>query len=214
MNEEKLEWMLKGQGTEACTSPPVCPIHFGSPAPKDLHNGESQCESMYSFYIQEGYSNETDLSELNVCISFNIPPGYPETKSEKWPSILYIDERANDTQAGYLEKIYRFASSQKYRILKTKKARIYFKKELINNGPAAKHIVKINGIYDMRALPLLTNDGEPRQINTITGGIINIGKSEINRYEDTDLPRTWNMPGMSNIYFDFELSPIHTYWLP
>jgi len=46
------------------------------------------------------------------------------------------------------------------------------------------------------------------------GGIINIGKSEVNEFRDADLPRNWNSPGMSTTYYDFVLNPKKLMWLP
>jgi hypothetical protein len=213
MADEKFEWMISGECTEACTSPPVCPAYWRSPLPKDLHDGKSQCESVWSFHIKEGYNRDTDLGGLNVCLAFNIPAGFPET-TEKRPCILYIDQKANDSQVKGLEKIYRIATAEMYEVLKVKKASISFKKEWVHGGPAAGHYVRINGIYEMKAQPLLTKGGKPRQINTIEGGAINVGKSVINEFKDTDLPRTWNRPGMANTYFDFAITAARPYWLP
>ena len=213
MNDKKFEWIITGECTEACTSPPVCPAYWRSPLPKDLHDGKSQCESVWSFHINRGYYGDTDLSGLHVCIAFNIPAGFPET-TEKRPCIIYIDQRANDLQAKALEEIYRVASAQTYEVIKVKKAKISFTKELVNGGPAARHSVQINGVYELRAQPLLTKEGKPRQFNTIEGGTINVGKSEINIFKDRDLPRTWNRPGMTNTYFDFAISPSRPFWLP
>lgn len=213
MTEEKLEWMLKGECTEACTSPPVCPAYWGSPLPKDLHNGHSQCESVFSFHINEGHYRHTALRGLNVCVAFNISPEFPESP-EPWPCIIFIDEKANDSQATALEKIYRIATSM-WKVLKVKRAAISFTKEPLNGGPVARHRVEIPGLYSMKAQPLLTMDGsKPRQINGLNGGSINIGKSEVNEFKDADLPRTWNQPGMSNVYFDFTMTPQRLFWMP
>jgi hypothetical protein len=213
--KEPTDWMLKGQCTEACTSPPVCPAYWSSPLPKDLHDGKSQCESVWSFHIQNGYYGKTNLGGLNASIAFNIPPGFPENSAtEKWPSIIYIDQRANDSQTKAIEQIFRVATAERYRVISVKRAAISFTKELVNGGPAAKHSVKIDGVYEMAAQPLMTPEGKPRQINTRFGGTISIGKSETNRFQDTDLPRTWDRPGMTNTYLDFSITPTHLHWLP
>ena len=213
MNKGTLEWMISGECAEACTSPPVCPAYWRSPLPKDLHNGESQCESVWSFHIKEGYSGDIDLSGLNVSIAFNIPAGFPETVRKR-PCIIYIDQRANDLQAKAIEEIYRIASAQTYEVIKVKRVEISFIKEFVMGGPAARHSVQISGIYELKAQPLLTREGKPRQINTLEGGTINVGKSEINEFTDKDLPRTWNRPGMTNTYFDFVITPKRPFWLP
>jgi len=213
MTEQESQWLISGDCTEGCTSPPVCPAYWGSPLPKNLHDGKSQCESVFSFHIKEGYYQDTHLRDLNVCVAFNIPPGFPEVR-EKWPCIIFIDTKANESQTKALEEIYRIASSRVYEVLKVKKAAISFTKELFDGGPAARHTVEITGVYSFKAEPLITRDGKPRQINTVSGGIINIGKSEVNEFKDTDLPRIWNQPGMANTYFDFIINPGRPFWVP
>ena len=213
MAEERFEWQISGDCTEACTSPPVCPAYWGSPLPKDLHDGESQGESVYSFNIKEGYYQDVALGGLKVCLAFNISPGFPEVRGG-WPSILFIDSKANDEQAKALEEIYRKCWVARGEILKVKRVEISFTKGLVNGGPAARYEVEIPGIYRLKTQPLLTGEGKPRYINTARGGIVNIGKSEVNEFKDRDLPHTWNRPGMTDTYCDFTLNPQKLYWMP
>ena len=53
MATDKTAWMLSGDCTEACTSPPVCPYYWGSSTPKDLHGGKNVCEGAFSFNIKK-----------------------------------------------------------------------------------------------------------------------------------------------------------------
>lgn len=210
---EKYEWMVSGDCVEGCTSPPVCPIYWQSPAPKDLHEGKSQCEGVFSFNIREGYCRDIDLGGLKVCYGFNSPTGVPEV-ARPWKCILFIDKKANDQQAEALEEIYKKCWGLMGDVLKVKRPEISFTKELIDGGPAARHVVEIKGVYSLKSTPLLAMDGKPRYINSMFGGIINIGKSEVNEFKDTDLPRIWNSPGMSTTYYDFTLTPEKLMWLP
>jgi hypothetical protein len=95
-----------------------------------------------------------------------------------------------------------------------KRADISFAKKLVDGGPAATHAVEIKGAYALKTEPLLAMDGKPRYISSMLGGIINIGKSEVNEFKDADLPRIWNSPEMSTTYYDFTLTPEKLMWLP
>jgi len=72
---KKLEWMISGDCTEACTSPPVCPYYWGSGTPKDLHGGINQCEGAFTFHIKKGNYGKIDLGNLNAGFGFNSPVG-------------------------------------------------------------------------------------------------------------------------------------------
>jgi hypothetical protein len=65
---KKMEWMLSGDCTEACTSPPVYPYYWGSSAPADLHEGKNQCEGTFTVHSKTGYYGETDLKDLEVSV--------------------------------------------------------------------------------------------------------------------------------------------------
>lgn len=213
MTQEKPEWMVSGDLVEGCTSPPVCPLYWGSPPPKDAHDGESRCEGVWSFNIREGYCGDTDLSGLKVSFGFNTPAGYPQPQG-RWKSILFIDETANEAQAKALEDIYTKCWTLLGEVLKVKRAKMSFTKELVDGGPAARHVVEIGDVYRLKSEPLRTPDGKPRSITGMFGGVINIGKSEVNEFRDADLPHTWNAPGMSTTYYDFALNPNKTFWMP
>lgn len=215
MTEQKFEWMVSGDCVEGCTSPPVCPGYWNSPMQAQLHDGQSQCEGVWTFNIKEGYYGNINLSGLMVTCAFNLPSPFPAPKGTPWKSIIYIDEKANAQQVEALEKIYRICWKDMGDVITVKRVKIEFKKEFVDGGPAAKYTVRIEGIYNFETRPFTTFDKKPRCINSYFGGLINVGASLANEFNDPDLPRgKWNAPGMSITYFDFVLNPDRHHWLP
>lgn len=216
MAAEKMKWMISGDCTEACTSPPVCPYYWGSSTPTDLHEGINRCEGAFSFHIREGYHDDIDLGGLNAGLGFNTPVGGPAAQAP-WKSILYIDAKADDKQAAALEEIFRTCWSRTGEVLKVKKTAISFSKEAVGDpaNPGYRHSVTFEGYYSMKAEPLMTMNGLPRYISGMMGGKIYVGKSTENKYNDADLPRgSWDRPEMSNTYYEFSLNPGRLQWMP
>jgi len=214
--EQKLEWMVSGECVEGCTSPPVCPLYWNSPAQAQFHNGQSHCEGVWTFNIKEGNYGDIDLSNLLVSYGFNSPSPFPAPHGTPWKCIIYIDNRATTQQSEALEKIYRECwKVMPGEVIAVKMVHIEYRKEFVDGGPAARHIVRIEGIYNFVARPFRTVDKKPRYINSLWGGHINIGNSEVNEFNDPDLPRgKWNAPRMSITYYDFVLTPNKHHWLP
>ena len=216
MSTDKTEWMVSGDCTEACTSPPVCPYYWGSSTPTDLHDGINQCEGAFTFHIRKGYYGDTDLSGLNAGFGFNSPVDGTAVR-DPWKTILYIDSKADEKQAAALEEIFRAAWSNMGEVLKVKRAPISFKKESVGTAspPGYKHEVEWQGAYSMKAEPIMTMNGLPRYVSGMMGGLIYVGKSKENKLNDPDLPRgNWDRPEMSNTYYEFELSPEQLQWVP
>ena len=216
MMEEKTKWMVSGDCTEACTSPPVCPYYWGSSTPKDLHDGINQCEGAFSFHIKEGYYGDVDLSGLNAGFGFNSPVGGTAVR-DPWKTILYIDSKADDKQAAALEEIFKTCWSMMGDVLKVKRAPISFTRESVGDAanPGFKHTVEWQGVYHLKAEPLMTMNGLPRYISGMMGGPIYVGRSTENKFNDPDLPRgTWDRPEMSNTYYEFMLDPERLQWVP
>jgi len=216
MTEKRSEWMVSGDCVEGCTSPPVCPIYWNSATQAQCHDGVSQCEGVWTFNIREGYHENIDLGGLLVAYAFNSPSPFPAPGGTPWSAIIYIDERAGERQAEALEKIYRTCWQEVLGdVLAVKKANMEFKKESVDGGPAFRHTVGIEGVYNFVARPFRTTDNKPRYINSLWGGHVNIGISEVNEFGDSDLPRgRWKAPGMSITYYDFILKPDKYHWLP
>lgn len=216
MTEEKFEWMVSGDCAEGCTSPPVCPLYWNSPTQAQVHNGRSECEGVWTLNIKEGYYGNINLSGLIVSYAFNSPSPFPAPKGTPWKCIIYIDEKADAQQAEALEKIYRECwKDMPGEVIAVKRAKIEFKKELLDGGPAARYTVRSEGLYTFVGRPFRTRDRKPRYINSYSDGHINVGISEVNEFNDPDLPRgKWNAPGMSITYYDFVLNPKKHAWLP
>ena len=207
--------MVSGDCVEGCTSPAACPLYWNSPTQAQLHGGQSQCEGVWTFNIKEGYYGDIDLGGLMAAYAFNSPSPFPEMKDAPWKGIIYIDEKANAQQAEALEKIYRVCWKVMGDVVTVKKAKMEFKKELVDGGPTARYWVKIDGIYNFEARPFRTVDKKPRYINTYWGGHVNLGVSNVNEFNDAGLPRgKWNAPGMGITYYDFVLTPDKHHWLP
>ena len=215
MTEEKLQWMVSGDLVEACTSPPVCPAIWNSPLQAQVHQGRSECEGVFTFNIRQGYYGDIDLGGLVVSYAFNLPSPFPPVEQILWQCILLIGEKAEARQAEALEKIFRTCWNERGEVLKVKRAKIEFSKELVDGGPLARHIVRIEGHYHLETRPFRTRDGKPRYVNSIFGGHINVGASRVNEFNDPDLPRgQWSASGMSVTYYDFILTPEKLHWHP
>jgi hypothetical protein len=214
--DEKMEWAVAGDCTEACTSPPVCPYYWGSSTPKDLHDGLNQCEGAFTFHIREGYYGDVRLDGLNVGFGFNSPVGGTAVR-DPWKSVLYIDSRADDRQAEALEKIFKTCWASMGEVLKVKHAPVSFLKEAVGEGaePGYRHQITWGKAYSLKAEPIMTMNGQPRYISGMMGGKIYVGKSTENKFSDPDLPRgKWDRPEMSNTYYEFSLNPSKTDWMP
>jgi hypothetical protein len=214
VTEKRFDWMVNGDCVEGCTSPPVCPGYWNSPMPAQLHNGQSRCEGVWTFNIKQGYYGDINLGGLLVAYGFNSPSPFPQPQAS-WKTIIYIDEKANKRQAEALEKVFALCWQVMGEVLTVKRAKIGFEKETVDSGPAAKYRVQIEGVYNFAARPFRTTDKKPRYINSYWGGHIYLGISEVNEFNDPDLPRgKWNAPGMSVTYYDFVLNPDKHHWLP
>lgn len=216
MTAEKMEWMLSGDCVEACTSPPVCPYYWGSSTPKELHEGKNQCEGAFTFNIKEGHHGAVDLTGLKVGFGFNTAEGGTATR-DPWQAILYIDDKADDQQAPALEEIFKTCWGFMGDVLKVKRVAIAFSKEPVGtvSNPAFKHTVEWKGVYSLKTEPLMTMNGLPRYINGMMDGIIYVGKSIENKFNDPDLPRgNWDRPEMSHTYYEFTLNPSKLQWVP
>jgi len=215
MTKASYEWMVSGDCVEGCTSPPVCPAYWNSPLQAQCHEGQSQCEGVWTFSITEGHYYDIDLGGLLVAYGFNSPSPFPEMSESPWRCILYIDKSADAQQATALEEVFRTCWTVLGEVTAVKRAGISFNKELLDHGLAARHTVSIDGVYEFVARPFRTADGKPRYINSLWGGHVNIGVSEVNRFHDPDLPRgEWNAPRMSTTYYQFVLHPDKHHWLP
>ncbi len=202
MSEEKsTEWFVTGDWLEACGSPPICPAYFLSPFPR------GSCEGVATFNITKGKYGDIDISDLKASAAFYTPEGKIITEGlGQWKAIIYIDETANEEQEKALETIFRTVFGVFGQVLNVKRAKINFTKELVGGGPAAKHTIEIPGVFNLEAEPLIDMQGNPTQVvnSPLFGGVINVGKSEVHEFKDSDL-KTWNYKDMSVTYFTFRV---------
>ena len=210
---EEPKFMVRGDCVEGCTSPPACPGMWGSPVQAQFHNGVSECEGVRHFCIKEGYYGNTDLGGLVVSYAFNLPSPFPPPEPKPWKGILYIDDRADDRQAEALEKIFRASAALRGDIIAVKRAKIEFKKELLDGGPAANFTVRMDDFYILVTKPLLTENRKPRYLNNHFDLLIYVGIAEVDRFTDPDLPRgKWDAPGTTVWYNDFSITPNKLNW--
>ncbi len=215
MTQADLEWYVAGNCVEGCTSPPVCPAYWNSPLPAQLHDGHSQCEGVWTFSITEGRYRDIDLAGFLVSFGFNSPSPFPGEEGSPWRCVIYIGDDASAPQAEALEEVFRTCWGVMGDVIAVKRAGIQFDMQLVDGGQAARHEVGITGTYQFVSRPFRTTDNRPRYINSLWGGHINIGISEVNQFDDSSLPRgRWNAPGMSVTYYRFHLNPDKRHWLP
>jgi hypothetical protein len=216
VSESEPLWMLSGDCVEACTSPTVCPYYWGSSAPTDLHGGKDRCEGAFTFRIARGRHGTVELGGLLAGYGFNTGVG-GVTPREPWKAVLYLDSRASDEQCRCLEEVFRTCWKGAGEVVAVKRAAMSFTRE--RAGPHAdsgfRHRVEWQGVYALRAEPILARDGRARFISGMSSGVIYVGRSVENRFSDPDLPRgSWDRPGMSNTYFGFSVDPNRLEWVP
>jgi len=215
MTEERYEWLICGDCVEACTSPPVCPANWFSPPQAQFHSGHSCCETCFNFHITQGYYASLDLADLSVIFAVNLPDPFPPKGRVDWPWVLFIDERADAEQTKALESIFRTVWRNRGNPLAVKKAKIEFRKELLDGGLLTRYTVRGEGFYHLETRPLGTRDGRPMYFSSIYGGHMYIGVSEVNEFDDPDLPRGhWNAPNMNVTYWDFVIHSQKPHWVP
>jgi len=217
MTTEKMEWMVRGEATDACDSPPMCPLWWGSPVQEQLHGGKNRGEGAFSFNIREGYYGDTDLSGLLVGYGMNTPEP-ANSMTDPWPAILYIDDRADDKQAKALEDIFSVKCHGPFKVLKVKRAKMTFMRQAVGkmNNPGYRHIVDWEGIYHLETEPIMAMNGEPRTLSGMAdNGMVYCNKSVVNKYNDPDLPRgSWDDPGNASGAFNFSCSSSKLYFDP
>jgi hypothetical protein len=217
MTAEKMEWMVRGEATDACNSPPMCPLWWGSPVQEQLHGGKNRGEGAFTFNIREGYYGNTDLSGLLVGYGMNTPEP-ANSPTDPWPAILYIDDRADDKQAKALEDIFSVKCHGPFKVIKVKRAKMTFIKQAVGkmNNPGYRFTVDWEGIYHLETEPIMAMNGEPRTLSGMAdNSLVYCNRSVVNKYNDPDLPRSsWDAPGNGSGAFDFSCSPSKPYFDP
>jgi len=91
------KWQVRGTYFEACNCATLCPCNFlGAPS-------EGECKVVVAWHVDEGQYGAVDLAGLSVAL-FAYAPGH--MMEEKWKVALYLDDRASESQADALGKIF------------------------------------------------------------------------------------------------------------
>jgi hypothetical protein len=84
-----MAWTLKGKVVIACNCDYGCPCNFNARPSK------GKCEGGWTWHVEEGRFDDTDLSGLNFSVYANWPGAIHEGDGE---AVILVDERADDAQ--------------------------------------------------------------------------------------------------------------------
>ncbi len=93
-----MAWQLTGKLIEACSCKSICPCVLG-PAEPD----RGWCSGALTFVIENGNSDEVDLSRRTVVWLIDLPKDFA---SGDGTVRIYIDDKANERQRQELEAIF------------------------------------------------------------------------------------------------------------
>lgn len=96
----KVDWSLKGELVLSCNCTVFCPcvLSLGDHPPT-----EGYCQTWAGFRIDEGHSDDTDLSGINLGLIMEIP-GYMSRGN--WTAGLFVDDSASIYATKALTKIF------------------------------------------------------------------------------------------------------------
>lgn len=189
-------YFVKGDLTEACPCNSTCPCHFGS------NDTYGHCEGVLAYHIHKGSYGKVPLDGLTVIAMSWFGPNMKAALG-KMPARLYIDDRANVAQRKALNTI--FAEQFKGVVGKVYPTR-YVPIKVQNHGD-----------YSTIKSPVLTLDIQPTKAadgtkTKITGAplalipVEYIGVSKINRFNDPELKKKWNLKGRHANYGPFQMT--------
>lgn len=99
-----MSWQLSGTYLESCSCDTVCPCTTsGLTAPAD----HERCQATLGFHVESGAIDGTDVSDRSVVLFADAPRVMADGG---WQVALYVDDRADDTQADLLGKVFSGAS--------------------------------------------------------------------------------------------------------
>jgi hypothetical protein len=84
-----MAWTLKGKVVIACNCDYGCPCNFNARPTK------GKCEGGWTWHVEEGRFDDTDLCGLNFSVYANWPGAIHEGDGE---AVILVDERADDAQ--------------------------------------------------------------------------------------------------------------------
>lgn len=92
-----MSWSISGSYFEACNCEAACPCLFLSPPTT------GECTAVVGWQVEAGNHEGTDLGGLNVALAVDSPGHMAEVP---WRVVLYLDERASESQAAALGAIF------------------------------------------------------------------------------------------------------------
>ena len=100
---EPIDWRVRGSYFEGCNCEAICPCRSvrGAPAGRSTYG---ECFGALSWHVHEGHADTVDLADSLVVMTLRsfdrVQPSTP------WEVVLYIDDRADDTQFAALASIF------------------------------------------------------------------------------------------------------------
>jgi hypothetical protein len=97
------DWRVRGSYFEGCNCEAICPCRSvrGAPGGPSTHG---ECFGALSWRVLEGHADHIDLADLLVVMTLRyfdrVQP------STKWEVVLYVDDRADDSQFAALSAIF------------------------------------------------------------------------------------------------------------
>jgi hypothetical protein len=94
-----MAWHFEGTYFESCSCDEICPCTWSALTAKATLD---RCRALLAFHIADGEIDGVDVSDLNFALFLDTPPVMSDGG---WRVGVYLDERANDEQAGKLGEV-------------------------------------------------------------------------------------------------------------
>ena len=98
-----LDWQVRGTYFEACNCDAICPCRsvHGRPGGPSTYG---VCYGAVSWHVVDGHTGAVDLADLRVVLSVRYRDDVEPSTS--WEVVLYVDERADESQRAALADIF------------------------------------------------------------------------------------------------------------
>jgi len=189
-------YKIQGDLTEACPCNTTCPCHFGS------NDTYGHCEGVLAYHIQKGSFGNVPLDGLTVIGMSWFGPNM-KAAIGKMPAKMYVDERATPAQRNALNTI--FADHFKGMFGKVYPTR-YIPIQVQNHGNYSTIKSKV---LTLDIQPTQAGDGTKTKITGAPLALIPveyIGVSKVNRFNDPELKKSWNLKGRHANYGSFQMT--------
>lgn len=92
-----MTWQLQGTYFEACTCKGACPCLYGG------NPTEQTCDALVAWHVNGGSFEDVCLDGLSLAMALHAPGNMTEGN---WKVMVYVDDRASDTQRDALVQIF------------------------------------------------------------------------------------------------------------